>query len=71
MLTICLSVSLSLPLGAGAGLRSLIVVLPGDIFFFFSTACKYEPGHEKTCLRDFRPGKTQTGLLSYTNERES
>ena len=25
----------------------------------------FEPRHEKTCLRDFRPGKTQTGLLSY------
>ena len=25
---------------------------------------RYEPRHEKTCLRDFRPGKTQTGLLS-------
>ena len=24
----------------------------------------YEPRHEKTCLRDFRPGMTQTGLLS-------
>ena len=24
---------------------------------------QYEPYHEKTCLRDFRPGKTQTGLL--------
>ena len=22
----------------------------------------YEPRHEKTCLRGFRPGKTQTGL---------
>ena len=25
----------------------------------------YEPCHEKTCLRGFWPGKTQTGLLSY------
>ena len=25
----------------------------------------YEPRHEKTCLRDFRPCKSQTGLLSY------
>ena len=24
-----------------------------------------EPRHEKTCLRGLRPGKTQTGLLSY------
>ena len=26
---------------------------------------KYEPRHEKTWLRDFRLGKTQTGLCSY------
>ena len=26
--------------------------------------CIFEPGHEKTCLRGFRPGKSQTGLLS-------
>ena len=25
----------------------------------------YEPCHEKTCLRSFRPGETQTCLLSY------
>ena len=25
----------------------------------------YEPHHEKPCLREFRPGETQTGLLSY------
>ena len=24
-----------------------------------------EPHHAKTCLRDFRPGKIQTSLLSY------
>ena len=24
-----------------------------------------EPRHEKTCLRGFRPGKTQTGMLSF------
>ena len=24
-----------------------------------------EQRHEKTCLRDFRPGTTQTGLLSH------
>ena len=24
-----------------------------------------EPRHEKTCLRGFRPGKTQTDLLNY------
>ena len=27
-----------------------------------------EPCHEKTCLRDFRPGKTQTGLLTYRSK---
>ena len=27
----------------------------------------FEPLHEKTCLWDFRPSKTQTGLLSYTD----
>ena len=25
----------------------------------------YEPQYKKTCLQGFRPGKTQTGLLSY------
>ena len=25
----------------------------------------YDPRHEKTCLRSFWPGKTQTGLLCY------
>ena len=30
-----------------------------------------EPRHEKTCLRDFRPGKTQTGRLSYRDKPES
>ena len=24
-----------------------------------------EPRHEKTCIRGFRPGKTQTGLRSH------
>ena len=24
-----------------------------------------EPRHEKTCIRGFRPGKTQTGLQSH------
>ena len=31
----------------------------------------YEPRHEKTCLRGLRPGKSQTGLLSYRSQRES
>ena len=30
-----------------------------------------EPRHEKTCLRGFRPGKTQTGLLSYRDKLEA
>ena len=30
-----------------------------------TSAASYEPHHEKTCLWGFRPGKTQTGLLSY------
>ena len=25
----------------------------------------FEPRREKTCLRDFRPGQTQTGLYSH------
>ena len=29
------------------------------------SSCSYEPRHEKTCLQGLRPGKTQTGLLSY------
>ena len=31
----------------------------------FSWCTLIEPRHEKTCLRGLRPGKTQTGLLSY------
>ena len=27
-----------------------------------------EAHHEKTCLRGLRPGKTQTGLLSFRNQ---
>ena len=30
-----------------------------------------ETRHEKTCLRGFRPGKTQTGLFSYKDQLES
>ena len=30
--------------------------------FFKTTAHTDEPRHEKTCLRDFRPDLTQTGL---------
>ena len=32
---------------------------------------RYEPRHEKTCLRGLRPGKTQTGLLSFRSSLES
>ena len=28
----------------------------------------YEPRHDKTCLRGLRPGRTQTGLLSYRDK---
>ena len=31
----------------------------------------FEPRHEKTCLRVFRSGKTQTGLLRYRDKLES
>ena len=37
---------------------SLLVLSWGD---------SYEPHHEKTCLQGLRPGKTQTGMLSYTD----
>ena len=36
-----------------------------------SRVVQNEPRHEKTCLRGFRPGKTQTGLLSYRDKLES
>ena len=32
---------------------------------------RYEPRNEKTCLRGLRPGKTKTGLLSYSDKQES
>ena len=28
----------------------------------------FEPRHEKMCLRGLRPGKTQTGLLSFRDQ---
>ena len=31
----------------------------------------YKSHHEETCPRGLRPGKTQTGLLSYTDKLES
>ena len=38
--------------------------------FSWKTVCHnqvftIEPRHEKICVRDFRPAKTQTSLLSY------
>ena len=39
-----------------------------SVIYLYNT---YEPCHEKTCLRGFRPDKTQTGLLSYRSKLES
>ena len=36
-----------------------------------SVSSIFEPRHEKTCLWGLRPGKTQTGLLSYSDYLES
>ena len=55
----------------GQGHSSTFLLGHWDIYF--QTNChaaghikvKFEPRHEKTCLRGLRPGKTQTGLLSY------
>ena len=38
---------------------SNLVLLPGK------NMATFEPHHAKTCLRGFRPGETQTSLLSY------
>ena len=35
-----------------------------DLYELFGQVT-YEPRHEKTSLQGLRPGKTQTGLLSY------
>ena len=32
---------------------------------------RFEPRHEKICLRGLRPGTSQTGLLSYRDKLES
>ena len=37
----------------------------GKISEWFHGRSLFEPHHEKTCLWDLIPGKTQTGLLSY------
>ena len=34
------------------------------MYLYVSIIISYEPGREKTGLRDFRPGLTQTGLCS-------
>ena len=34
---------------------------------FCEDGFEIEPRQEKTCLRGFRPGKTQTGLRSHRN----
>ena len=36
-----------------------------------TTGLLFEPRHEKICLRDFRPGNTQTGLRSHREELEA
>ena len=36
-----------------------------DIYSSSCALLRIEPRHEKTCLQGFRPGKTQTGLLSH------
>ena len=40
----------------------------GLLMLWLIFACSYEPCHQKTCLRGFRPGETQTGLLRYRDE---
>ena len=73
-------VTFSLPPGVRGWLRLLLVPFLHFFVPFFGGPAKqghvlialnmytlmYEPRHEKTCLRGLRPGKTQTGLLSYT-----
>ena len=39
--------------------------------YFKCPTLRYEPRHEKTCLRGLQPGKTQTGMLSYRDKLES
>ena len=41
--------------------------MPSGLFY----PCKLEPRHEKTCLRGFRPGMTQTGLLNCRDKLEA
>ena len=42
-----------------------------EIQFSRKSINPHEPCHEKTCLWDFQPGKTQTSLLSYRDKLES
>ena len=42
-----------------------VILLIPDVVDNHYSGLLYEPHNEKTCLRGFRPGKTQTGLLSY------
>ena len=49
-------------------LTSVVLQLTSFLIFELIKFIKsIEPRHEKTCLGFFRPGKTQTGLLSYRN----
>ena len=46
----------------------IIILLLSRLLFLHIlvlTSIMIEPRHEKTCLRGFRPGKTQTGLRSH------
>ena len=48
--------------------ENLCVLIKGGLFcvcFPTSLITRIGPRHEKTCLRGFDPGKTQTGLLNY------
>ena len=44
-----------------------IISVEGSKVVLLNHQLSYEPRHKKTCLRGFRPCKTQTGLLSYRN----
>ena len=60
---------------------SISITMVHRIFSILSTICiwcrnlitdrRYEPRHEKTCLRGFRPGPTQTGLCSLRRQLEA
>ena len=47
---------------------NLKLLLPNIVFLEQVCIPEIEQGHEKTCLRGFRPGKTQTSLLSYRDK---